>query len=63
MKRHAKCLRKIFILIPLMGVYNMATCQADVMRRTANELDQHADDLDGENDDFGDFLADVVEDW
>jgi len=62
MKRHGRCLWKILAMIPLMGVYNVASCQADVMREVAQDLDQRASDLDGEEDDLdlGDYLADLV---
>jgi hypothetical protein len=64
MRRHRRCLWKLLALVPLLGVYNFATCQADILRRTAEELDQAADDFDDDDDpELGEILSDVVEDW
>jgi len=50
-------------MIPLLGLYNFTTCQADAMRDVASELDRRADRLDHDDDlDLGDYLADLVED-
>jgi hypothetical protein len=47
----------------MMGLYNFSSCQADIMRSFANDLDERADDLDGDDDiDLGDYLADLFED-
>jgi hypothetical protein len=50
-------------MVPLLGLYNLASCQANLMRNVAGDLDKRADHLDGEDDDvdLGDYLADLVE--
>ena len=63
MRRHARCLWRVLALIPLMGVFNLATCQADVLRQTADALDDTANDLDDDDAELGDLLSDIVEDW
>lgn len=64
MRRHVRCLWRLLALVPMLGVYNVASCQADVLRRTASELDDRADDLDHDDDlELGDLLSDAVEDW
>ena len=63
MRRHVRCLWKLLAIIPLMGVYNLATCQANTLRHAANALDEEADELDGGDEDLGDLLSDLVEDW
>ena len=63
MKRHAKCLWKVFVMIPMLGLYNLASCQADTLRNVARDLDERANKIDGEEDDLdlGDYLADLVD--
>ncbi len=63
MRRHARRLWRVLALIPLMGVFNLTTCQVDVLRNTADALDETADDLGDDDVDLGDLLSDVVEDW
>ena len=64
MRWHRRCLWKFLALIPLLGVYSFATCQADVLRQTAAELDQAADDFDDDDEpELGEILSDVVKDW
>jgi len=63
MRRHVRCLWRFLALIPLMGVYSLASCQANTLRETARVLDDRADDLDGEDTDLGDLLSDIVDDW
>ena len=62
MKRHVKCLWRVLAMIPLLGLYNFTTCQAEAMRDVADDLDRRADRLDHDDDiDLGDYLADLVE--
>jgi hypothetical protein len=51
-------------MIPLLSLYNLASCQANFMRDVAGDLDRRADRLDGQDDDLdlGDYLADLVDD-
>ncbi|HUU85838.1 MAG TPA: hypothetical protein VM243_20260 [Phycisphaerae bacterium] len=63
MRWRTKCVWKILALIPMLGLYNLASCQADVMRDVAKDLDDRAGELDGQDDDLdlGDYLADLVD--
>ncbi len=63
MRRYAKSWWKLLALIPMMGVYSTTTCQADALRRTAEALDERADDIDRDDDELGELLSDIVEDW
>ena len=64
MRRRTKCVWRILALIPMLSLYNLASCQANLMRDVADDFDKRADRLDGEDDDLdlGDYLADLVED-
>ncbi len=64
MRRHSRALWRVLALIPLLGVYNLASCQANVLRDVAQGLDDRADEIDHEEDDLdlGDYLSDLVED-
>lgn len=64
MRRRTKCVWRILALIPMLSLYNLASCQANLMRDVADDIDSRADRLDGEDDDLdlGDYLADLVED-
>ena len=64
MRRRTKCVWRILALIPMLSLYNLASCQANLMRDVADDIDKQANRLDGEEDDLdlGDYLADLVED-
>ena len=49
MRRRTKCVWRILAMIPLLGLYNLASCQANFMRDVAGDLDRRADRLDGED--------------
>ena len=49
-------------MFPVIGLSEVSSCQAAVLRDVADELDQQADELDHKDPDLGDFLSDLVED-
>lgn len=52
------------LLVPLASVYAFANCTADAVRGVADGLNDVANEVDGgdNNADFGDWLADQVDD-
>jgi hypothetical protein len=60
--RFAKWL-KVLMVMPLMGAFAFEGCTADTLRLVAETLDDRADEIDGEDEDFGDWLADEIRDW
>jgi hypothetical protein len=62
MQRRTRWLLRATTLLPMCAVFDLAGCQADVLRRTASELDERADHLDDDDVDLGDYLSDLVDD-
>ena len=58
------CARKALALVPLLGVFNLVSCQADAIRGLADDLQRRADRIEDQDDDvdLGDLLSDLVED-
>jgi len=63
MKRHSQCLWRILAATPLLYLFSMNSCQADLYRNAADDLNDRADRLEGDNVDLGDYISDLVEDW
>jgi len=62
MTRRSRRPWRILAVLPLLSLYNFASCQANVLRDVASNLDERADDLDKDDDiDLGDYLAELVE--
>lgn len=53
----------LLMMAPLMGVFAFEGCTASTMRIVAQTLEDQADDIDGGDKDFGEWLADEIEDW
>lgn len=62
--RTAQWLKAAF-MAPLLAMYATNGCTADTIRYAASELENVANDMDGRSDDpdFGDYLADLIEDF
>ena len=50
------------MVMPVFGLCQISSCQANVLRDVADELDDRANRLDGDDVDLGDFLSDLVDD-
>ncbi|MFQ5489536.1 MAG: hypothetical protein ACE5GE_02340 [Phycisphaerae bacterium] len=61
MRRGFWRLLKLLAMIPLMGVYSAASCQADALREVADDLDRQANRIDDRPPDLGDVLSDLVD--
>ena len=62
MRRYSLHLLKLLALVPLMGMYSTASCQADTLRKVAEDLDDRANNIDDRDPTLGDILSDLVED-
>ena len=65
MKRNVEHVIKAGLAASLLGACYGNACTVDVMRDVASGLEDVADDIDDSDRDmdFGDYLADLVEDW
>lgn len=65
MKARWKTGWKMILALPLCGAYGMQGCTADMMREAASVLEDQAREIDGEDREaeFGEWLADEIEDW
>ncbi len=61
---HARWIKAV-LLAPLLAVYGGNACTADAVRYAASELEDVANEMDGQDQDvdLGDYLADLMEDF
>jgi hypothetical protein len=54
---------KLIFALPLCGAYGVQGCTAEAMRDVAEVLEDQAREIDDDDIDFGDWLADEIEHW
>jgi len=63
MKARLKNGWKVLLAVSMTSVFAFEGCTADLIRQTADLLYEQANEMDGENLDFGDWLANEIRDW